>query len=150
MAKGSGIVLCHENEKGIYGDIASRCLEIHRALPELKAVFDPANFIQCDQDTLEAWDMLKPYIHYFHIKDCVKGGGIVPAGLGDGHIPRLLASYNGIASNVLTLEPHLTKFVGLAALEGDGKSEVGGLSFKNNDEAFDCAVDSLKKVIENI
>lgn len=42
-AKGSGIVLCHENEKGIYGDIAPRCAEIHRALPELRAVFDPAN-----------------------------------------------------------------------------------------------------------
>ena len=49
LAKGSGIVLCHENEKGIYGDIASRCAEIHRELPALKAVFDPANFIQCGQ-----------------------------------------------------------------------------------------------------
>lgn len=42
-AQGSGIVLCHENEKGIYGDTAPRCAEIHRALPDLRAVFDPAN-----------------------------------------------------------------------------------------------------------
>ena len=49
------IVLCHENEKGIYGDVASRCLEIHRAIPEIKAVFDPANFIQSGQETLSAW-----------------------------------------------------------------------------------------------
>ena len=34
-AKGSGVVLCHENEKGIYGDIASRCLDIHKTLPDL-------------------------------------------------------------------------------------------------------------------
>ena len=67
MAKGSGVILCHENEKGIYGDVASRCSEIHRALPEIKAVFDPANFIQSGQDTLPAWDLLKEYVYYFHI-----------------------------------------------------------------------------------
>ena len=54
MAKGSGVVLCHENEKGIYGDVAPRCLAIHQAVPRLKAVFDPANFIQCGQDVMEA------------------------------------------------------------------------------------------------
>ena len=42
--KGTDMVLCHENEKGIYGDIAARCVEIHQALPALRAVFDPANF----------------------------------------------------------------------------------------------------------
>lgn len=150
MAKGSGIILCHENEKGIYGDIASRCAEIHQAIPDIKAVYDPANFIQSGQDTLPAWEMLKEYVYYFHIKDCVKGGGIVPAGQGDGHIAEILTQYKGVASDVLTVEPHLTGFVGLAALEGDDKSEVGGLSFKNNDEAFDCAVDALKKIITNI
>ena len=54
-AKGSGINLCHENEKGIYGDIAERCLDIHQALPGLKGIFDPANFVQCGVDTLKAW-----------------------------------------------------------------------------------------------
>ena len=53
-AKGTDIVLCHENEKGIYGDTAAKCLEIYKALPQLRAVFDPANFIQCGQDTIEA------------------------------------------------------------------------------------------------
>lgn len=53
-ARDSGIILCHENEKGIYRDNASRCEEIHKAFPQLKAVFDPANFIQCGQDTVEA------------------------------------------------------------------------------------------------
>ncbi len=53
-AEGSGIILCHENEKGIYGDIVDRCLEIHKEFSQLKAIFDPANFIQCGQDTTEA------------------------------------------------------------------------------------------------
>ena len=58
IAKGSGITLCHENEKGIYGDIPERCLEIHKALPEMKAIFDPANYVQCEVDTLKAWNCL--------------------------------------------------------------------------------------------
>ena len=63
-AKGSGIVLCHENEKGIYGDVASRCLEIHQAVPELKAIFDPANFIQSGQDTGEVLT-IEPHLAVF-------------------------------------------------------------------------------------
>ena len=55
LAKPHGVTACHENEKGIYGDIASRCLDLHRNAPGLAAVFDPANFIQCGQDTLEGW-----------------------------------------------------------------------------------------------
>ena len=61
-AQGSGILLCHENEKGIYGDIAARCLELHQNFPALKAVFDPANFIQCGQGTKEAWALLAPFV----------------------------------------------------------------------------------------
>lgn len=53
-AKGSGVLLCHENEKGIYGDIASRCADIQKEFPSMKAIFDPANFIQCGQDTRAA------------------------------------------------------------------------------------------------
>ena len=50
-AKGSGVTLCHENEKGIYGDTALRCRELLDAFPQLACVFDPANFVQCGQDT---------------------------------------------------------------------------------------------------
>ncbi len=151
MAKGSGVVLCHENEKGIYGDMASRCLEIQKAIPEMRSVFDPANFIQCGQDTLEAWGMLKEYVYYMHIKDCVSTGQVVPAGKGIGGFDKILPEYRGLASDVLTLEPHLNEFVGLSELEGEEKSEVGKLySFASNDAAFDCAVDSLKEVIDNM
>ena len=59
IAKAENIILCHENEKGIYGDIAPRCLEILDSFPEIEGVFDTANFVQCGQDTAEAWNMLK-------------------------------------------------------------------------------------------
>ena len=45
VGKDSGIALCHENEKGIYGDVAPRCLDLHQTLPELQGIFDPANFV---------------------------------------------------------------------------------------------------------
>ena len=73
-AKPYGIKICHENEKGIYGDTAKHCLDLYRAVPDLKAIFDPANFVQCGQDTLEAWDMLQSYAQYLHIKDANKNG----------------------------------------------------------------------------
>ena len=74
VAEKNNIILLHENEKDIYGDIASRCKEILSEVnsPNLKAVFDPANFVQCGQDTLEAYELLKPYIVYMHIKDAKK------------------------------------------------------------------------------
>ena len=79
-AKGSGVVLCHENEKGIYGDTAERLLDLHKSFPALKGIFDCANFVQCGVDTLDAWEKLKSYIHYLHIKDSLYDGTVVPAG----------------------------------------------------------------------
>ena len=45
------------------------------------------NFIQCGQNTLEAYEMLKPYIEYVHVKDArLSDGEVVPAGTGDGQL----------------------------------------------------------------
>ncbi len=151
IAEEYGIVPCHENEKGIYGEKAPQCLEIHKAVPGLKAVFDPANFVQCGQDTLEAFDMLKDYIYYGHIKDADEEGAVVPPGQGIGHIAEYLPTFIDIGCKVLTLEPHLTEFVGLKDLEEEGaKSNVGKIKFNTNREAFDFAVDSLKGIIAKI
>ena len=150
-ARGSGVTLCHENEKGIYGDIAVRCREIHETLPELKCVFDPANFVQSGQDTLEAWAMLEPYVFYGHIKDSLADGSIVPPGKGLGHIPEYLPKFVAKGCNVLTLEPHLSVFSALASLEEEGEeSKIGLYKFASKREAFDCAVNSLKDIIKEI
>ena len=150
-AKGTGIVLCHENEKGIYGDIPERCLEIHKAVPEIKSVFDPANFVQCNVDILKAWDALEPYVYYGHIKDADADGNIVPPGMGIGKIKEYLPKFVAKGCNVLTLEPHLAEFAGLSDLEEEGdKSKVGGMNFANNREAFDFAAKSLKSIIAEI
>ena len=146
-AKGSGVDLCHENEKGIFGDTAERCFKLHSALPAFKGVFDPANFVQCGEDTLVAWELLKPFMKYAHIKDAKEDGKVVPPGSGIGHLPELLPRFAASGIEVLTLEPHLKSFVGLSALEGGDTQHVGGSSFANNREAFDYAVNTLKKLI---
>ena len=149
FAKEYGIHPCHENEKGIYGDIASRCLKLHNAVPGLEGVFDPANFVQCGQDTLEAWQMLHSFVRYMHIKDALPNGSVVPPGQGCGHVPELIRKYHAQGGQVLSLEPHLYEFVGLKALEQEGdESVVGAMSFATSEEAFDYAANTLKTILE--
>lgn len=142
-ARGTDIVLCHENEKGIYGDMAAKCLEVHKALPQLRAIFDPANFIQCGQETKAAWELLSPYVEYMHIKDALLDGSVVPAGKGAGELPYLLDRYKG---EVLTIEPHLSVFEGFDKLECQQKSEMG-YCYPDSRTAFTAAVDALKDII---
>ena len=151
LAKKAGVIACHENEKGIYGDVASRCLELLQAVPDLRAVFDPANFVQCGQETLSAWQMLKPYVDYLHIKDSTIEGKVVPAGYGDGNIPAIVKDYGLAGGKVMTLEPHLTSFVGLKDLEQEGdESDVGGIAFASPEAAFDFAVKTLKDLVATL
>lgn len=146
VARGSGVKLCHENEKGIYGDIAARCDDILRSVPELGAIFDPANFIQCGQDTLQAWKLLGDRIDYFHVKDCLEGGKVVPCGKGIGHVPEILRAFLANGGSQLTLEPHLTVFEGFAALEKDEqKTKMAEYAYSNQRAAFDAAVAALKE-----
>lgn len=150
MAQGSGVTLCHENEKGIYGDTADRCAEIHEALPQLRAVFDPANFVQCGQDVVEAWQKLSPYVFYGHIKDCLPDGRVVPPGDGVGALASYLPDFFAQGGEVLTLEPHLADFVGLSALESEDHQSVVGQSiqFESHRAAFDFATHQFKKLLE--
>lgn len=148
LAEGTGIDLCHENEKGIYGDLAVRCLEIHQAVPELKAIFDPANFVQCGQDTLEAWEMLHSYVKYMHVKDALSDNSVVPAGKGEGNVTAILRQFRAQGGRELTVEPHLAVFAGLKDLEREGDtSHVGGYVYASNDDAFDAACNALKDLL---
>jgi len=151
-AKGSGVHLCHENEKGIYGDIAVRCLEIHKAYPELGGVFDPCNFIQCSQDTMAAWNMLKPHTTYMHIKDGLADGSVVPAGCGIGHLKEIASDFIAAGGRDFSIEPHLAVFDGLSALERENqKSRVGGqYIYESNDAAFDAACTAFKSLIKEV
>lgn len=148
IAESSSIDLCHENEKGIYGDIAPRCLELHLAHPTLKGVFDPANYVQCGQDTWEGWQMLAPYIKYLHIKDAMPDGSIVPSGHGVGNVDKIVSAFAQAGGNALSVEPHLTVFDGLAKLEENGDmSKIDNFVYSSPDEAFDTACSALKALL---
>lgn len=149
-AKASNIILLHENEKDIYGDVADRCLELMKEFygDHFKAVFDFANFVQCKQDTLAAYEMLKPYIAYIHIKDALwSDGSVVPAGHGDGNVEKILkllkdSGYQGF----LSLEPHLADFAGFSSLE----QSTGEKKKLSGEEAFTIACEALRKILERI
>jgi sugar phosphate isomerase/epimerase len=111
MAADQGVTLVLENEKAIYGDTAARALDILSTVnsPALGNVFDPANYVEIGQDIDEAWKLLKARTVHFHVKDYdTKLKKNVPAGQGQGQIPRLIA--DAVASgfdDFCTLEPHL-------------------------------------------
>jgi len=48
VAEEADLILLHENEKEIYGDVPARCLDLIRSVgsPYLKLAWDPANFVQ--------------------------------------------------------------------------------------------------------
>ena len=149
-AKAQDVVLLHENEKGIYGDMANRCEALMKRFygPHCQAVFDFANFVECGQETSPAYEALKPYIGYVHIKDARSADKrIVPAGEGDGAVQAILADlfaarYDGF----LSLEPHLTDFSGFKALEMEGHTLRAG----DGKAAFALALRSLQDILARI
>lgn len=147
--EGSDIILLHENEKDIYGDTAERCLDLYKTLdsPNVKLIFDPANFVQCGVKTYpHAFELLKDHVIYYHIKDALIGSGeVVPAGYGDGHIHELMAAINQRGyEGFLSLEPHLGDFLGFSALEGAG--DAPEFKEKSGPGKFKLAYDSLMKI----
>lgn len=153
-AKANDVVLLHENEKGIYGEMAAECLELMKAFggEHFKAIFDFANFVQAKQDTMEAYQLLKQYIAYIHVKDAIwETGQVVPAGMGAGNVEAILKDLyaNGFAG-FLSLEPHLFNFTGFASLErGKDKLEADA-KVLSGFEAFSLAQESLYKILTKI
>ena len=143
------IILCHENEKGIFGDDIEGCAKIHKEFGKIKMVFDPANFVQCDVNTLEAWDTLNQYVDYMHVKDALKDKRVVRAGYGIGNLEKIIKAYVEKGGEVLTLEPHLMEFKGLSELE-NGESVRGLVVYNDTNEAFDAGTKALKELLDRI
>jgi sugar phosphate isomerase/epimerase len=144
LAKSYGVELYHENEKDIYGDSVERTVEILDNVKGIKCIYDPANFIQYGATADYSLSRLHHRADYFHIKDVVaETGELVPAGEGSGNIDKLVADIT--IDTVLTLEPHLAIFEGYKSI--DNTEMKNKYVFNSNKEAFDCAVNSLKKVL---
>jgi 3-dehydroshikimate dehydratase len=111
LARNANLILLHENEKEIYGDTIARCTDLLQSInsPHFQAILDPANFIQCGQTPYpDAYQQLRPWLRYIHVKDALADGTVVAAGEGVARWLEILQqlhtdSYDGFFS----LEPHL-------------------------------------------
>lgn len=148
VAQKRGKCLLHENEKGIYGDTVDRCLKLMQTFggKHYKAIFDFANFVECGQDTVAAYQTLRPYIHYIHIKDAsAKTHEVVLPGSGDGQLAQVLHMLDSDGyEGFLSLEPHLVDFAGLQGLEQNNAKVRGRI---DGEEAFAQAHGALLSLL---
>lgn len=148
LAGKEGITLCHENEANIYGDTPERCKELLNLFGgKLKCVFDMGNFVLEGVDPLKAYAELKEYIEYFHIKDALFEGAIVPAGRGDAKIKEIITKHKGFAKKdfFVSLEPHLQTFSGLNALVG--RNFENPYKYEDEKTAFCDALTKFKELM---
>jgi 3-dehydroshikimate dehydratase len=138
IAREERIQLFHENEHRIYGDSPERLADLFNTIrsPQLKAAFDPANFVFCGFDPMAGWRACREHTAHFHIKDWKSGEehGSIP-GEGGGQVPAIIADavkmgYTGFA----TMEPHLL-----------GGGPTGGVT---GPELFPKAVAAFKTIVE--
>lgn len=149
------VVLLHENEKDIYGDIARRCHTLFTELESdyFKGIFDFANFVQCKEDTMEAYELLREHIEYIHIKDAKYTDSYnVLCGTGDGRIEEILTivmaeGYEGF----MTLEPHLALFGSLKDIELDeGENVISRMEDLTGEEGYKLQYEALKEILEKV
>jgi sugar phosphate isomerase/epimerase len=148
LADSYGVTLCHENEALIYGESPEKCLELVEYFDgKLKCVFDMGNFVLDGYNPIEAYKLLEKYVEYFHIKDALYAGAIVPAGKGEAQIKEILdlCKATGKKDTFITLEPHLQTFSGLNALVG--KTFENPYKYENQQVAFTDAVEKLKELL---
>ncbi|MGQ9681466.1 MAG: sugar phosphate isomerase/epimerase family protein [Anaerolineae bacterium] len=113
LADGRPVTIGHENERGIYGDVPERCLDIIRTInrPQWRTIFDPANYVLDGvRPYTDAYPLLADSIAYLHIKDARSVDGIVvPAGEGDGQVREVLHALWRVGfTGFISLEPHLS------------------------------------------
>ena len=106
-------------------------------------MFDPANFVQCNEKVDNALKLLEDKIDYYHIKDALADGSVVPAGKGDGRVSHMIAEIQ--KDTVLTVEPHLVVFDGYAAL--DNTQLKNKYAFPSPRTAFSAAVSAVRDLL---
>lgn len=138
LAENCGVTLCHENEHGIYGESPKRIRELLNTFGgKLKCVFDMGNFVLDGHKPYpDAYTLLRDDIKYFHIKDALSEGAIVPAGCGNACIKEILDAHMAYSANdfVVSLEPHLQTFAGFNALTD--RTFDNPYKFESKEQAF--------------
>jgi sugar phosphate isomerase/epimerase len=123
VAADTDVILVHENEKDVYGDIPRRCLDIVTSVSadHLQLAWDAANFVQVGvRPYAEGYAMLRPHVSYIQIKDAqLADGTVVVAGAGDGEVVETVRALRADGfDGFFSLEPHLGEYTAYGALSG--------------------------------
>lgn len=149
IADEHGLTLCHENEANVYGETPEKCKKLLDNFGgKLKAVFDMGNFVLNGFIPYpEVYGSLSKYIEYFHVKDSLMEGKIVPPGMGEAQIKEIFDDYrqNAKKDAFITLEPHLEYFTGLESLVSKSFETVN--VYPSAYAAFADAVEKLKGLL---
>lgn len=151
IAKPYEITLCHENEAKIYGESPERCLDLIETFGgELGCVFDMGNFVLDGYNPITAYELLKDKIRYFHIKDALAEGAVVPPGKGEGRIAEILGEHKKYSKEdfIITLEPHLQTFDGFNSLTDSTFDNP--YKYETQEAAFTDALEKINGIINGL
>lgn len=128
LAEAGRVTMLHENEKDIYGDVPERVVDLLSTIdsPSYRAIFDPANYVQCGVRPFdEAYPLVREYTDYIHCKDASATemayglNKVLPCGEGDGQVRELVTALRQSGfDGFFSLEPHLGDFSAFGALSG--------------------------------
>lgn len=122
-AEQGDVIMVHENEKDIYGDIPRRCADIITSVdsPNLRAAWDAANYVQVGVRPFDdGWSIIRPHLAYMQIKDAIAATGeVVAAGRGDGQMVETIRALRADGfDGFFSLEPHLGSAHALGGFSG--------------------------------
>lgn len=105
IARDNDIFLLIENEPGTYGEDCNNLLNLMKNnYSNIKILYDIENYYRINIDYIEAFNMLKPYIDYIHLRD-VKNNKYVYLFDGNINIREILKRKN--ENVIVSLETHL-------------------------------------------
>jgi sugar phosphate isomerase/epimerase len=150
-AEKSGLILYHENERHIFGDLGKDVAAIANLRnANFKLIFDFDNYQQSGEDVYAVWETLAEQTDSFHLKDSTQDNMHVPVGQGNGQIEKILR--DAVAKNwngPIAVEPHLAHS-GAVALTGP--SGVANESYANMPaaESFHVAMETATNLLNEI
>ncbi len=150
VARAEGLVLFHENERHIFGDLGADVLSIARELRDegsFKMIFDFDNFNQSGEDVWAAWQVLAEVTDAFHLKDSTEGNQHVPVGQGNGRVREIIADALGRGwSGLVAVEPHLQHSQAVMATGPSGQANQAFSQMSAN-EAFQVACGAARQLL---
>jgi sugar phosphate isomerase/epimerase len=151
LARQLNLVLYHENERHIFGDLCDDVLTIGKNLRDdvFRLIFDFDNYNQSGEDVWANWLRLRDVTDGIHLKDS-KDLQHVPVGEGTGCVREIMrdAAARGWAGP-MSIEPHLRHSGAIAATGPGGVVNKRFKRMKPND-SFQIACRAAKALLADV